>query len=188
MLNRFRLGLRLIDWTAVRKWLDIGCGAGRFFQVAEEAGHRFDLLEGVDITETLITQARSRQFNGPARFETSDLETLADAPAGIDLVTLIGVLQLCGCPLEAAMRAGTRRLRPGGQVFLTTKHLGWKAFDKEGFSPDPGHSWFTFDDVRHAVEVGGLEIIEAKGFLPAENQIVDLEDSHTLYVHARKRN
>lgn len=187
MLNRFNLGLDLIDWSVVGKWLDLGCGAGRFFQVAEQTGHCFDMLTGVDITQSLITQAQARHFNSPTRFQTSDLETLPDTPADIDLVTFVGVLQLCGCPLETAIKVGVSRLKPGGQVFLTTKHLGWKSFEDDGLIPDPEHSWFTYDDVRHAVEASGLDIIEARGFLPADNQIVNLEDSHTLYVYAKKR-
>ncbi len=186
MLNRFHLALRLIDWKSVESWLDIGCGTGRFFQVAEKANHKFCLLEGVDLTQSLIDQARTRKFNSPTHFQINDLEHLGDTHTDFNLVTLIGVLQLCGCPLVSAIKAGTRCLKPGGQLFFTTKHLGWNAFEQEGLSPDPNHSWFTFEDVRNAVETNGLEIIEAKGFIPEENNIVELNESHTLFVHARK--
>jgi len=187
MLNRFRLGLQTVDWSQTRCWLDVGCGVGRFFQVAEEAGHRFDLLLGLDITESLIHQARTRNFHSPVSFEIGDLENIDGSAADMDLVSIIGVLQLCGCPLDTAIRAATGRLKPGGQIFLTTKHLGWDAFEKDGLIPDANHSWFTYADVEAAVTNCGLDILKADGFLPAENRVVELVESHTLFIHAVKR-
>lgn len=186
MLNRFRLALDLVEWTPVLRWLDIGCGPGRFFALAEDEGHRFDELIGIDITETLIDLARQRTYASPARFVAGDLEAMPDDVADVDLVTLIGVLQLCGCPLETAVVTSIRRLRPGGQIFLTTKHLGWSAFDKQGFDPDPGHSWFLFDDVRRAVENAGAEVLDAGGFIPREGRSVALKDAHTLFIRGRR--
>lgn len=186
MLNRFRLGLDLIDWAPANHWLDIGCGTGRFFTMAEEQGYRFDQLTGVDITDAMIAQAGEKSFQSPARFQTCDLEAMPEDIEQVDLLTLVGVLQLCGCSLDGALAACLDRLKSGGQIFLTTKHLGWKAFGEPSFVPNKDHSWFLFDDIRRAVENGGIEILQSGGFLPREAEIVALEESHTLFIHGRK--
>lgn len=186
MLNRFRLGLKLVDWPPVRHWLDVGCGTGRFFALAGEQGHRFDQITGVDITDALVRQARERQFQSPTRFEACDLESMPEDIDRVDLVTLVGVLQLCGCSLKDALGACLNRLNPQGQIFLTTKHLGWSVFEKDNLDPEPGHSWFLFDDVRRAVETAGVEIRKFGGFLPRNGKIVSLEKSHTLFLWGRK--
>ena len=41
MLNRFHLGINIIDWKKVKYWLDIGCGTGLFFSVAEKKRFQF---------------------------------------------------------------------------------------------------------------------------------------------------
>ncbi len=186
MLNRFRLGLKLIDWPSVHHWLDVGCGTGRFFTLGEEQGRRFDQLTGIDITDAMIRQAGEKSFQSPVRFETCDLESMPNNIDQVDLVTLVGVLQLCGCALEDALGACLGKLKPEGQVFLTTKHLGWSAFDKDGFDPEPGHSWFLYEDVATAVEAQGVKILKSGGFLPRDGKIVALEESHTLFILGRK--
>jgi ubiquinone/menaquinone biosynthesis C-methylase UbiE len=186
MLNRFRLGLDVITWQDVETWLDIGCGTGRFFELAEEQNLQFRQMIGVDFTVDLIAEARGRQHTNPARFETSDFEAMPADIGKVDLVTVIGVLQLCGCPLDVAMKHCVDRLAPGGQIFLTTKHLGWSAFAKKGFDPGPNHSWFLMDDVRQAVSNCGVNILKEGGLAPREGEIVPLKDAHTLFVLGQK--
>jgi len=186
MLNRFRLGLDVINWPDVNRWLDIGCGTGRFFEIAETKNLQFQQLIGVDITESIVAQARDRALSSPAIFEVGDLEFLPMDIQNVDLITLVGVLQLCGCPLASAVRHSVDRLNNNGQLFLTTKHLGWSAFSENGFDPDPAHSWFLMDDVRQAVTDSGVKILNEGGFLPKEGKIVPIEDTHTLFIHGQK--
>jgi len=186
MHNRFCLILDTIEWSDIEMWLDIGCGSGRLFELAEERDLCFKKLIGVDITKAIISQARNRSWSNPVRFEVSDLETMPANIQDMDLITLVGVLQLCGVPLAVAVRNAVDRLSNGGQIFLTTKHLGWSAFDKVGFDPDPSHSWFLMEAVREAVENSGVEIINEGGFLPSEGKIIALGDAHTIFVHGRK--
>jgi SAM-dependent methyltransferase len=186
MLNRFRLGLSVIDWEAVRRWLDIGCGTGGFFALVEEAGHRFDALVGVDITPEGLRYARERSYASPASFVEADLEALPDGLADFDLVTLVGVLQQCGAPPERALAASAAPLKPGGQLFLTTKHLGWKAFGEGGLTPEPNHSWFDYEELAGIVRDVGFQIVESGGFLPREGKTVPLHQSHTLFLLGKK--
>ncbi len=182
MANRFRLGLSVIEWQTVRRWLDVGCGTGPFFTLVEEANHRFEELVGVDITPEIMLHARNRTYASPANFVEADLEVMPGYLVNFDLVTLVGVLQQCGAPLERALAACIERLRPGGQLFLTTKHLGWEAFSDGSLSPEPSHSWFDYGELAGIIQNLRIEIVQSGGFLPREGKIVPLEQSHTLYI------
>lgn len=186
MLNRFRLGLSIIEWQAVRRWLDVGCGTGQFFTFIEKAGHRFEELVGVDITPEILLHAGNRTYASPTNFVEADLEVMPGYLVDFDLVTLVGVLQQCGAPLERALAACIQRLRPGGQLFLTTKNLGWKAFTDGSVTPEPSHSWFDYGELAGIIQNLGIEIVRSGGFLPREGETVRLEQSHTLYILGKK--
>jgi SAM-dependent methyltransferase len=187
MLNRFRLGLALVAWADVRRWLDIGCGTGAFFSLAEAAGHRFDELVGVDITPEIIAAARSTPHASPARFVNADLTALPADLTDFDLVTLVGVLQQCGAPPEAALPPCVACLRPGGQFLLTTKNLGWQAFTSGTLRPEQSHSWFLFDEIAAVLARCDIEILRSGGLLPRTGRVVPLAESHSMYIWGRKR-
>ena len=187
MLNRFRLALDQINWDGIETWLDIGCGTGRFFEYAENQGKRAANIIGIDLTSSMIDQARHRKLDSPTRFEVADLESMPNDICDVSLITMIGVLQLCGCPLQTALNRSLSKLTPGGQIFLTTKHLGWLEFKREGVNPDPGHSWFLIEEVRQAVLNCGVEINNDGGFMPREGKIVSPEEAHTLFVYGKKK-
>ena len=162
--------------------MDIGCGPGTFFAEAEAAGKRCRELIGVDFVGAMLEAARARRYESPVRFMECDLAELPDAVRDLDLVTLVGVLQQCGMPPEKALAACVERLRVGGQLFLTTKNIGWRAFREEGLIPFEGHSWFDHDELAEQLQACGLKIRESGGFLPRENRRVPVNDSHTMYV------
>ncbi len=186
MANRFRLGLSVIEWRSVRRWLDVGCGTGMFFTFAEDAGHCCEAMVGVDITPEILIHSRNRTYASPANFFEADLEAMPGHLVDFDLVTIVGVLQQCGAPLERALAACIERLRHGGQFFLTTKHLGWKAFTDGSLSPEPSHSWFDYGELAGIIQNLGIEIVRPGGFLPREGKMVLLEQSHTLYILGKK--
>ena len=186
MENRFRLGLSVIKWQTVQRWLDVGCGTGMFFTLAEDAVHCFEAMVGVDITPEILFHAQNCKYKSPATFVEADLEALPGYLVDFDLVTLVGVLQQCGAPPERALAACIQRLKPGGQLFLTTKHLGWKTFADGSLSPEASHSWFDYNELAGIIQNMGIEIVRSGGFLPREEEMVPLDQSHTLYILGKK--
>jgi len=187
MLNRFRFALRLLSTFHPHSWLDIGCGEADFFTLAEEQGHRFDNIHGLDITPAMVERARQRGFFSPVTFtvgDISDAPKLVDAP--FDRVTLLGVLQQCGMSPAVALEHAAGALKKGGRLFLTTKHLGWEEFTSGRLKPEPSHSWFTCDEVESAVRDAGMKVVRSGGYLPREDREVPVEQSHTLYVLATR--
>lgn len=186
MTNRFRLGLSLVDWSGVRRWLDVGCGEGLFFAMAESDRGLFDELVGVDITPCVLQRARRLKYASPARFIEADLETMPADLTGFDLVTLVGVLQQCGAAPHDALAACCTRLRPGGQLFLTTKNIAWEAFIGGRLSPEPGHSWFDPQAMTEALRQSGVTPLHMGGFLPRSGRIVEIQQSHTMFIVGRR--
>ena len=186
MVNRFQLALEVLDWQGVRRWLDVGCGAGLLFAIASKLNLGLVEMVGVDITPAMIEEARRHSDRAHAAFISADLESL---PAGLGLfevVTAIGVLQQCSVTLDRALVALASVTVPGGQLFLDTKNLGWRRFREEGLVPEPGHSWFDWDELQEAVTASGFKIVASGGFLPREGRIVAIEDSHSVFLVAKR--
>jgi len=100
--------------------LDVGCGVGRWSRLLAARGA---LVTGVDLSPTMIAQARQRAAaDGVAdrcRFQVQDLSNLSVGEQ-FDLVLGVTVLQhiLDPAALRAAFAAMTRHLAPGGRMIL----------------------------------------------------------------------
>jgi ubiquinone/menaquinone biosynthesis C-methylase UbiE len=123
---------RAIDWEqrlALDPWiqvepgsrvLDVGCGVGRWSRMLAARGAR---VMGVDLSPTMIDQARSRAAeDGVAdrcRFAVADLSRL-DLGERFDLVMGVTVLQhiLDAKAFRAALAAMAGHLAPGGRMIL----------------------------------------------------------------------
>jgi SAM-dependent methyltransferase len=115
--------LALAPWLKVRagtRVLDVGCGVGRWSRLLAARGAA---VTGVDLSPTMIAQARSRAVaDGVADrcdFRVQDLSRL-DLEGKYDLVLGVTVLQHILDPgaLRAALAAMTAHLARGGRMIL----------------------------------------------------------------------
>jgi ubiquinone/menaquinone biosynthesis C-methylase UbiE len=115
--------LALDPWIRVKEGdrvLDVGCGVGRWSRLLAARGAR---VLGVDLSPTMIAQARSRAARegvaGRCRFAVEDLSRL-DLEERFDLVLGVTVLQhiLDPCAFRTALDAMSRHLAPGGRMIL----------------------------------------------------------------------
>ncbi|MCW3783941.1 class I SAM-dependent methyltransferase [Defluviimonas salinarum] len=110
--------------------LDIGCGAGATTLVAADHAGPSGRVEGVDISETLLGEARARAAGrDTVCFRLADAQTHAFPPGAFDLV-----LSRFGCmffadPVAAHANIG-RALRPGGRAVL----MSWDAAERNPWS------------------------------------------------------
>jgi SAM-dependent methyltransferase len=99
-----------------RRVLDVGCGAGRFAEVALAAGAE---VYAVDYS-TAIDACRANLAAYPMlRPLQADVYKLPFPPGGFDLVYCLGVLQHTP-DVHAAFQALARQVRPGGLLVVDT--------------------------------------------------------------------
>lgn len=187
MLNRFHLAVDVIDWEAVQRWVDVGCGVGEFFRVARKRGVHVPDRWGVDITPELLEMARERISQEGVEFLAADMSELPSSIVDVDVLTAIGVLQQCGTKPDEALREPVARIESGGQIFLTTKNITWSKFVEGELEPEENHSWFHPDEIRRTLEDIGIKIEAEGGVLPREGKRVPFEGSHTMYFHGRRQ-
>ena len=67
-----------------KRVLDLGCGFGWFCRWAADQGA--EAVLGLDVSENMLTRARTETTNAAVRYERADLETVAIQPAAYDLI------------------------------------------------------------------------------------------------------
>jgi SAM-dependent methyltransferase len=94
--------------------LDIGCGSGRFLQLAAERGAQ---VSGIDAAPKLIEIARQRARG--ARLDLGEMEELPYPDGAFDLATGFNSFQYAADQVNALIEAG-RVVRSGGRVLRMT--------------------------------------------------------------------
>lgn len=187
MINRFKLGLSLINFSKIETWLDIGCGNGSFFSYTEEFKNIKVIKYGLDICVDLLKIANKRNYENTICFMAGDLEYLPYKENKFDLLTMIGVLQKCGSSPEIAIKRCINQITSEGKLFLTTKNIGWTAFVNKELMPDPNHSWFQYEELLEILKSLGINVLSSGGFLPRTGKIVNPSDSHTIFFYGTKK-
>ncbi|MBT3981955.1 MAG: class I SAM-dependent methyltransferase [Bacteriovoracaceae bacterium] len=181
MLNRFKLGIEKVNWSDTNSWVDVGCGTGSFIDLVLNASHCQNIV-GIDVCVDLAEFCREK-FLDDKRVEilTGNFETdLIDQK--FDLVTSIGVLQNCGLNIDTALTGLVSLLGQGGTIFFTTKNQNWNKFTSGELTPEDAHLWFDPNIILEKLRNCGVEVEEIGGFLPRENRVVEINDSHTFYI------
>ncbi len=184
MTNRFLLAMECIDFKKIQTWLDIGSGTGQFQSLVLKKYPQISSI-GIDISSKLIEFAQHRQDALRSDFRKIDFMELTEGE--FDLISSIGVLQKTTMTLTDFFAHATTLLKSGGQLFVDTKHSGWKRFLEPGFEPEPSHLWFSLEELCSSISAAGLILKEMQGFIPNENKIVSPEESHTIFCIAYKK-
>ncbi len=116
--RKLRTILRGVDGLPHR-YLDVGCGDGRYLEVLARKGVPRAQLAGLELDERMVAQLNHRGFEAYCeRVETCD----RFAPESLDLVTMFHVIEHIDSPSAVVERlAGW--LRPGGVLALETPNI-----------------------------------------------------------------
>jgi len=146
--------------------LDFGCGVGRLTQALAE---RFDEMDGVDISEAMIAQARQYNRHGDrVRYHVSASAALPFADATFDFVFTKIVLQHVAVDLQRAyVREFFRVAKDGGLVVFQTVArsltLEGTRFESPVETPDGTYTidmnLFPRDDVEQTIAAAGGDLV-----------------------------
>src|SRR6202522_847709 len=103
--------------------LDVGCGMGRFAEVATRWGAR---VVGIDLSKAAEVAAKNLSDRGRASFFRTDVFALPFAPESFDFIYSLGVLHHTP-DCERAFKALPALLKPGGTIaiWLYSAYNNW---------------------------------------------------------------
>jgi SAM-dependent methyltransferase len=130
--------------------LDVGCGAGLFFDALEQFGH----VEGIESDPIAVEQSgrwRSRIHRG-------DLDTF-EAHEPFDLILALDVIEHTDEPHVMLRHAG-ELLAPGGRILITTPAFEWLWTSHDRLNHH--RKRYTASEMRSLVRKAGLYPIETQ--------------------------
>ena len=156
--------------TAQPRFLDVGCGDGRFLEILHQKGIPKRQLWGLELSDKVVTNLQDRGFQARlGRIEDADPIGL---PRGyFDLIVLLQVIEHIEHP-AAVIRQLVRLLAPGGILVLETPNV--KSLDRNLFKNRywggyhfPRH-WHLFDPdtIQHLLTEHGLTPLSYR-YLPS---------------------
>lgn len=113
--------------------LDLGCGYGWFCRYARD-NHAASIV-GVDISEKMLTQARSMTLGEGIAYRRDDLATLSLAPLAYDLVYSSLALHYLH-DIERLLATIYQSLTPGGMLVFSAEHPVYTAPMTQGWIKD----------------------------------------------------
>ena len=187
MMNRYRLALKLVDFSRVRSWLDYGVGPGVFQSVVAK---KFSIsrMVGVDIVEDMLIEAKSRAIREGYNLQVihSDFEELSISDPKFDLITAVGVLHCCAVDFNILFAKMATQLKFNGQFFITTMNREWVGFNISHNSPNPEHEWFTASEICDGLLANDLKPCSIRGLLPRTGEIVDPNDGYCIGIYGNR--
>jgi ubiquinone/menaquinone biosynthesis C-methylase UbiE len=143
-------GTRFLSWLGAlpgMRWLDVGCGSGRFTTLILEH-YAPAAVVGIDPARAQIESARRRVLGGIAEFELGDAEALPYISASFDVVVSALALNFIGDRPRAL--AEMRRVAKQG---ATAAAYVWD------FAAEQSPSW----PLRRALRLLGIHVPEVPG-------------------------
>jgi SAM-dependent methyltransferase len=148
LLGRIR-GL-LGDGVHDARILDVGCGAGLFFDALEQFGH----VEGIESDRIAVEQSGRWK----SRIHLGEIETFT-ADRKFDLILALDVVEHVGSP-DALLRHASSLLARNGRMLITAPAFDWLWTSHDDLNHHVKR--YTAAEVRGLVRKAGLEPIEIR--------------------------
>jgi ubiquinone/menaquinone biosynthesis C-methylase UbiE len=154
------LAKRLVDLTG-KRFLDVGCGSGRWLVEAQARGAA---IVGLDACPEMLAVARAKLGTG-VPFIQADIRRLPVRCCCADVVLCAFSLAYAP-PLEEVIEELRRAARPGGSVIITDVHpsglrSGWTRSFRNGSEVyEIEHQPYTIEELAAAGRSAGLDLQE----------------------------
>jgi 2-polyprenyl-3-methyl-5-hydroxy-6-metoxy-1,4-benzoquinol methylase len=130
--------------------LDVGCGAGLFFDALEQFGH----VEGIESDEWAV------EHSGKWRplIHAGILDAGFNPANGYDAILMLDLLEHVDAP-DQVLRDGRRLLNPGGRLIITVPAFNWLWTMHDDLNHHVRR--YTADQIAKAVAAAGLEVTDS---------------------------
>ena len=106
-----------------------------------------------------------------------------------DLLTCLGVISKTNFGLNDFFNHAANLVKENGLIMVDFKNSEWSKFKKSGFFPDSRHLWFTKKQIIQSIKKNNFfRVIKLVGYLPNRNKLVDIPQSHVIFLIARRTN
>jgi 2-polyprenyl-3-methyl-5-hydroxy-6-metoxy-1,4-benzoquinol methylase len=141
----------MLDRHPSARILDVGCGAGLFFDVLESFGH----VEGIESDPGAIAGAGRRR----SRITQGELDASFAPAEPFDLILALDVLEHVARP-EAMLRRAWELLKPGGKILITVPAFEWLWTGHD----DQNHHLrrYTAPQLQRALRGSGFAAVETR--------------------------
>jgi len=129
--------------------LDVGCGAGLFFDALERLGH----VEGIESDRLSVEQAGRWR----SRIHVGELDDSFEPDVSFDLILLLDVVEHVDRP-DRLLRRAARLLGPAGRILVTVPAFNWLWTSHDELNHHVGR--YTANQVRDLMNEAGLTAIE----------------------------
>jgi SAM-dependent methyltransferase len=146
------------------KYLDVGCGDGRYLEIMATKGVPRSDLYGLELDERIVGELQAKGFNA----HCERVESSTSIPEGaFDLITMFHVIEHVASPREVVQRL-FEYLKPGGVLAMETPNID--SLDARLFAKGtwggfhiPRH-WYLFDPstFRRLATDAGLDVTGIK--------------------------
>jgi SAM-dependent methyltransferase len=145
-----RIG-RILRGVSDARILDVGCGAGLFFDALQQFGH----VEGIESDSNAI------EHSGPwrDRIFVGELDQSYVPPTPFDLILMLDVLEHVRCADRLVGRAA-EILKPGGRLLITVPAFNWLWTAHDDFNHHVKR--YTAGELRGLIGDAGLDVVETR--------------------------
>lgn len=119
LIRRMEITLKLVNPSAGKKILDVGCGSGK---LAVECARRGAEVCGVDVSRNMIEIAKSHCEKKNAKVELIVGDALKGLPENSDFSIALGVLEYLDCP-NVLLGNMLTSVKNGGKVIFSVPAL-----------------------------------------------------------------
>lgn len=120
MRRRLVLAVQTVRWEGVRRWVDLGSGTGKIFDLATVP---CPTRVAIDLSFPQLRECR--RLRPTTLAVAANIAHLPLRTAAFDLVTCIGVVYCSGVGLSTLAAEACRILSPGGQCYLAGIDPAW---------------------------------------------------------------
>lgn len=169
--------------------LDVGCGNGKFLEVAQKAGWA---VQGIDFDPIAVAQARSQGLD----VRLGGIDQLSEQEQTYDWITCSHVIEHVHAP-QALLESMHRLLRSGGTLWLQAPNIdsvGHRVFGTDWIGVDPPRhlSLMTLQGLRSVLQQVGfqtrccrLPVLSAMAVYAASNALRHGEENAMALPHSR---